>query len=76
MAFTPYFGISPNTVLSLIGLIKGPDKTVATPVADWRQAKVDVVIPTLNEERNIPICRTITAAAALSIQEHMITTQL
>jgi len=56
MAFVPYFGISPNTVLSLIGLIKGPDKTVATPVEDWEKAKVDVVIPTLNEERNISLC--------------------
>ena len=56
MATGPYFVISPNAVLSLIGLIRGPDKTVATPAEDWRQATVDVVIPALNEEANIAFC--------------------
>lgn len=36
MATTPYFILSPNTVLSLIGLIHGPDKTVPKPAEDWR----------------------------------------
>ena len=56
MATGPYFVISPNTVLSLVGLIHGPDKTEATPAEDWREATVDVVIPALNEEVNIPFC--------------------
>jgi cellulose synthase/poly-beta-1,6-N-acetylglucosamine synthase-like glycosyltransferase len=56
MATTPYFLLSPNTVLSTIGLIRGPDKTVPTPTEDWKQAKVDVVIPALNEASNIPLC--------------------
>ncbi|MCB1034767.1 MAG: glycosyltransferase [Acidobacteria bacterium] len=56
MATAPYFVISPNTILSLIGFLHGPDKTVATPAEDWRQAKVDVVIPALNEEENIVLC--------------------
>ncbi|MBI4832115.1 MAG: glycosyltransferase, partial [Candidatus Lindowbacteria bacterium] len=56
MAAIPYFIISPNTVLSILGLIHGPDKTVPTPAEDWRQAKVDVVIPAFNEERNISLC--------------------
>lgn len=50
MAAVPYFILSPSTILSLIGLFKGPDKTVPTPAEDWRQATVDVVIPALNEE--------------------------
>lgn len=56
MAATPYFILSPNTVLSTIGLIRGPDRTVPTPAEDWRKAKVEVVIPALNEESNIVLC--------------------
>lgn len=56
MATTPYFILSPNTVLSLVGLIHGPDKTVPNPAEDWHQATVDVVIPAFNEESNIPLC--------------------
>jgi glycosyltransferase involved in cell wall biosynthesis len=56
MATTPYFVLSPNTVLSILGLIHGPDRTVPTPAEDWRQATVDVVIPALDEEANISLC--------------------
>ncbi|MFP5409678.1 MAG: glycosyltransferase family 2 protein [Gammaproteobacteria bacterium] len=56
MATTPYFILSPNTVLSIVGLIHGPDKTVPNPAEDWREATVDVVIPAFNEESNIPLC--------------------
>ena len=56
MATTPYFILSPNTLLSIIGLVHGPDKTVPAPAQDWRTATVDVVIPTFNEENNIPLC--------------------
>jgi glycosyltransferase involved in cell wall biosynthesis len=53
MAVTPYFILSPNVILSLVGLVRGPDKTVPTPAEDWREATVDVVIPALNEEKTI-----------------------
>jgi len=56
MAFTPYFVLSPNTIMSIVGFIRGPDKTVPTPAEDWRKATVDVVIPALNEEQNIALC--------------------
>lgn len=56
MATLPYFVISPSTVLSVIGLLRGPDRTKPTPVDDWRQATVDVIIPALNEEDNILLC--------------------
>jgi glycosyltransferase involved in cell wall biosynthesis len=56
MAVIPYLVISPNTILSILGLIHGPDKTDPTPAEDWRDATVDVVIPAFNEERNIPLC--------------------
>jgi len=56
MAAIPYFIVSPNTLLSILGLIHGPDKTVPTPAENWRDAKVDVVIPAFNEERNIAQC--------------------
>ena len=56
MATTPYFVISPNAVLSIIGLLRGPDKTIPTPSEDWRTVTVDVVIPAFNEEKNIILC--------------------
>ncbi|HYO45552.1 MAG TPA: glycosyltransferase [Gemmatimonadota bacterium] len=55
MAVYPLFVVSPNTIVSLIGYMRGPDKTIAVPTEDYRQAKVDVVIPCLNEERNITL---------------------
>lgn len=56
MATAPWFVISPNTLLSVIGLLHGPDKTVPTPTEDWRTAVIDVVIPAFKEEDNIIYC--------------------
>ncbi|WP_297794929.1 glycosyltransferase family 2 protein [uncultured Marinobacter sp.] len=53
MATTPYFVIGPSTLLSFIGLLRGPDKTPPESAEDPTNAKVDVVIPALNEEQNI-----------------------
>ena len=43
MATAPWFVLSPNALLSVVGLLRGPDKTVPTPAEDWQQAVVDVV---------------------------------
>lgn len=56
MATTPYFVLSPNTILSFLGLLRGPDKTVPSPAEDWRQATVDLVIPALDEKEHIVLC--------------------
>lgn len=56
MATAPWFVISPNGVLSLIGLLHGPDRTVPTPAEDWHAAIVDVVVPAFREEDNIVHC--------------------
>ena len=56
MATLPYFVLSPSTILSLLGLLRGPDHTKPTPAEDWRDAKVDVIIPALNEADNIALC--------------------
>ena len=56
MATAPWFVISPNTLLSVIGLLHGPDKIVPTPAEDWHKAVVDVVIPVFKEEDNILYC--------------------
>jgi glycosyltransferase involved in cell wall biosynthesis len=56
MATAPWFVLSPNALLSAIGLLHGPDKTVPTPAADWQEAVVDVVIPAYKEEDNIIHC--------------------
>lgn len=56
MAAFPYFVLGPNAALSILGILRGPDKTPARPAEDWRQAQVDVVIPALNEEDTILLC--------------------
>src|SRR6478672_2167351 len=56
MATAPWFVLSPNALLSSIGLLRGPDKTIPTPAEDWRAAVVDVVIPAYKEEDNIIHC--------------------
>jgi glycosyltransferase involved in cell wall biosynthesis len=56
MATAPWFVLSPNALLSIIGLLRGPDKTIPTPAQDWRRAVVDVVIPAFKEEDNIIHC--------------------
>lgn len=56
MAVYPYFVFGPNTLASIWGFIKGPDKTIPTPAENWEEAIVDVVIPALNEEKNIALC--------------------
>lgn len=56
MATYPYFVVSPSTILSLIGVLRGPDRTRPTPAEDWRDANVDVIIPALNEADNIVPC--------------------
>jgi glycosyltransferase involved in cell wall biosynthesis len=56
MATMPSFVVSASTVLSICGLLRGADKTVATPAEDWTQAQVDVIIPALNEAETIILC--------------------
>ncbi|MGO4550837.1 glycosyltransferase [Lysobacter sp. 2RAF19] len=56
MATAPWFVLSPNALLSIVGLLRGPDKTIPTPAQDWRGAVVDVVIPAFKEEDNIIHC--------------------
>ena len=56
MATIPYFVFSPSTILSLAGLLRGPDPVTATPAEDWREAKIDVIIPALNEVDTIVLC--------------------
>jgi glycosyltransferase involved in cell wall biosynthesis len=56
VATLPYFIFSPSTVLSLAGLLHGPDPTKPSPAEDWRTATVDVVIPARNEADNIVLC--------------------
>jgi glycosyltransferase involved in cell wall biosynthesis len=52
----PYFVFGPATILSTLGLMRGPDRTEATPAEDWRTARIDVIIPALNEEDHIVPC--------------------
>jgi hypothetical protein len=58
MATGPYFVFGLATVLSLLGFMRGPDPTPATPAEDWRSAKVDLIIPALDEEDHVVVCLT------------------
>jgi glycosyltransferase involved in cell wall biosynthesis len=53
MAYAPYFVISPNTLLSLVGHLR--DRTFKT-APDAANATVDVLIPARNEEDLIAVC--------------------
>jgi glycosyltransferase involved in cell wall biosynthesis len=70
MAVVPNFIFGPNALLSLFGLVHGPDPTSPTPPEDWREARVDVVIPALNEEANIAFC--LAALARQTLKPHRI----
>jgi glycosyltransferase involved in cell wall biosynthesis len=54
MAQLPHFVFSPSTLLSVVGLLRG--RETDPPREAWRDAKVAVVIPALNEQENIVYC--------------------
>lgn len=56
MPALPWFALSPNGLLSAVGLWRGAQETVPTPVEDWRQAVVDVVIPARLQQHDIAHC--------------------
>ncbi|SFL14656.1 glycosyltransferase [Lysobacter sp. cf310] len=56
MPALPWFALSPNGLLSAVGLWRGSEETVPTPVEDWRQAVVDVVIPARLQQHDIAHC--------------------
>lgn len=56
MATTPYFVLSPTSIVSLVGLMRGPDPVAPRPGENWQDKTVDLIIPALNEERHIVLC--------------------
>lgn len=56
MATMPYFVLSPTSIVSLVGLLRGPDPVTPLPRENWRDKTVDLIIPALNEERHIVLC--------------------
>jgi glycosyltransferase involved in cell wall biosynthesis len=56
VAQIPYFVLGPNTLLSIVGLMRGGETTAPTPARNWRTVTVDVVIPAFNEQDNIVRC--------------------
>jgi glycosyltransferase involved in cell wall biosynthesis len=70
VAQLPHFVFSPNTLLSVIGLLRGPDTTRPTPEDDWRDATVDLIIPAFNEAQNIVRC--LASVLRQTLQPHRI----
>jgi glycosyltransferase involved in cell wall biosynthesis len=56
VAQIPVLVFGPSTLLGIIALITGGGPTSPTPAEDWRDATVDIVIQSLNEEDNIVRC--------------------
>lgn len=56
MPALPWFALSPNGLLSAVGLWRGGEDTVPTPLEDWRLAVVDVVIPARLQQHDIAHC--------------------
>lgn len=56
MATAPFFVLSPNSILALIGLIKGGKPIRAPDPELLKQLRVDVVIPAYNEGATIALC--------------------
>ena len=56
MAFIPFLAIGPTSLMGIIGLLHGPDRTIPTPKDKWQDVTMDLVIPTYNEEKNIVLC--------------------
>lgn len=56
MASIPYFILCPTAILALVSLMRGGDYTKPTENLYWKNAKLDVIIPTWNEQANIAMC--------------------
>jgi glycosyltransferase involved in cell wall biosynthesis len=57
--------MGPSALLSALGLWRGPEQVVPTPVDDWRDATVDVVIHANRQQPDITYC-----LASLLTQTH------
>ncbi|AWV06040.1 glycosyltransferase family A protein [Marilutibacter maris] len=57
--------LGPNALISALGLLRGPERTVPAPDEDWRLAVVDVVIHTRGHQHDIAYC-----LASLLAQDH------
>lgn len=56
MATAPYFVLSPSTIVSMFGLLRGPDPVEPRPREDWQDKTVDVILPAHNEENYVVLC--------------------
>lgn len=70
MAVIPNFIFGPNALLSLLGFLSRPDRTVPTLTEDWRRARVDVVIPARDEEASIAPC--LASVARQTLRPHRV----
>lgn len=69
MAAPTFFVISPSTLVSVLGLLRGPRPTPPLTDANWRDhVKVRVVIPAHNEAATIALC--LASLLKQSLQPH------
>lgn len=70
MAFIPYFVLGPTALMGFVGFIHGADRTIPSPSEDWKNATMDLLIPSFNEEKNIVLC--LASIARQSLQPRQI----
>ena len=56
MAFMPWFTVTPTTLICLAGYLKKAKYSQSEKHLEYKNAKVDVLVPTYNEEKNILLC--------------------
>jgi len=66
------FVLGPSALLGAYGLLRDPDRTVPTPVEQWRDAIVDVVIPGHCHEATIVHCLAALQAQTLKPRQVML----
>lgn len=50
------FVLGPGALVGAAGLLHRGDPTIAAPAVDWRQARVDVVVPVCRDQATIVLC--------------------
>ncbi|MFP7723226.1 glycosyltransferase [Lysobacter sp. A3-1-A15] len=66
------FALNPTALLSAVGLWRGPDPTVPTPVERWQDATVDVVIHADRHQHSIAYCLAALARQTLRPRQVML----
>ena len=66
------FVLGPSALFSAVGLLRAPDRTVATPREYWRDMVVDVIIPASGDQATVVHCLAALHAQTLKPRQVML----